>query len=101
MSASGIIALVLVALGIAVGLLSALAMLPLTFAFDRLHFVAPAAVGGMWLIAVGIVAEEGLSATGVKSLLVAAILTLVSPILTHATARSGWRGPHRKREEER
>jgi len=67
-------------------------------ALDRLHFTAPAATFAPVCFAAAVLVEEPLSAAGVKSVLVALIILLTTPVLSHATARaarirkeSGWR----------
>lgn len=93
MSGREIVALCLLFSGAAVGFGAALALLPLRSFFDQLHFVGPAATLGVALVTAAILVEEGFSATGAKSLLAGALLFLLSPIVTHMTARAGWRGP--------
>lgn len=74
--------------GVAAALLSCLGVLVMGNAYDRLHFTAPAATLAPALLAAAIVLEEGLSAVGVKALLVALVLVATNPVLSHATARA-------------
>ena len=55
--------------------------------FDRLHFVGPIplAVAG---VALAITIREGLSVAGVKSLVVAVLIAVFYPVVTHAIARA-------------
>jgi monovalent cation/proton antiporter MnhG/PhaG subunit len=56
--------------------------------YDRLHYTGPASFGAA-LIAAAVVVREGLSQQiGVKSVLIAAILLVVSPVLVHVTGRA-------------
>ena len=88
MSAGSIVVPVLVALGVAIELACCLGVLVMDDAFDKLHFLGPAATVGPLLIAIAIVATESFSQSGVKALLTAALLIVASPVLTHATARA-------------
>jgi multicomponent Na+:H+ antiporter subunit G len=66
---------------------AALGVLVMRSAYDRLHFPAVACLGALF-IAIAIVIEKSFSLVGDESLLVGAFLVVVSPILTHATARA-------------
>jgi multicomponent Na+:H+ antiporter subunit G len=108
MSGREVVALALLLAGVIVGLCAALGLVPTRSAFDKLHFLAPASTVGLTLIVAAIVVREGLSATGAKTILAGAILFLMSPIVTHMTARARWHGGRRggaaqvkKRELER
>jgi multicomponent Na+:H+ antiporter subunit G len=78
----------LLAVGVAVTLLSCLGVLVMRDAYDRLHYTGPAAVVAPVAIAAAVVLEERLSAAGIKSLLVALVLVITNPVLGHATARA-------------
>ena len=56
--------------------------------YRRLHFLAPAATLGVIAVAAAIVLAEGFGQAGVKAILTAAVLFVMNPILTHATARA-------------
>jgi monovalent cation/proton antiporter MnhG/PhaG subunit len=79
---------VLLGAGVAVELASVLGMLLLRDAFDRLHFTAPATTLGPLAIAAAVVLRESFSQAGIKALLVAVVLLVTNPVLTHATARA-------------
>ncbi len=55
--------------------------------YRRLHYLAPSATIGVAGVAIAIVFAEGLGQAGIKALLTAAVLFIMNPILTHATAR--------------
>jgi monovalent cation/proton antiporter MnhG/PhaG subunit len=74
-------------LGVALNLFAAVGILVMRNAFDRLHFPAVATLGAL-MIAIAVVVEKSFSLVGDESLLIAAFLVLVSPVLTHATARA-------------
>jgi monovalent cation/proton antiporter MnhG/PhaG subunit len=79
-------ALVIVALATIV--VSCLGIVTMRGFYVRLHYVGPASVVAPVALAFAIVVQEALSARGIKSLLVAAVIVATSPIVTHATARA-------------
>jgi multicomponent Na+:H+ antiporter subunit G len=79
---------VLLTLGVGIAVLSCLGVALTKDPFDRLHFVAPASTLGPIAIAAAIVVRERLAVGGIKSILVALLLVVSSPVLTHATARA-------------
>ncbi|HWC44256.1 MAG TPA: monovalent cation/H(+) antiporter subunit G [Actinomycetota bacterium] len=88
MSAADLAVAALLALGIAVTWLSCLGVLLMRDPYDRLHYTAPAAALAPVLIAAAVVVEEGLSAAGIKAVLIALVLVGTNPVLGHATARA-------------
>jgi multicomponent Na+:H+ antiporter subunit G len=56
--------------------------------YDRLHYVGPASTLGAFLIGAALVVQNALKQQGVKSILVVVLLVMISPVLTHATARA-------------
>lgn len=79
---------VLLGLGVASIALSALGVLVMRTALDRLHFTAPAATIAPVCFAAAVLVEEPLSSAGVKAVLVALLIVLTTPVLGHATARA-------------
>ena len=77
MSASHLVATVLLALGVGLELFAVLGLVVMRDAFDRLHYVGLAGYGGL-LIAVAILVRESWSLIGDKALATGAILLLVS-----------------------
>jgi multisubunit Na+/H+ antiporter MnhG subunit len=57
-------------------------------ALDQLHFTAPAATIAPVAVAVAVLLEEPLSSAGVKAVIVAVLLIITTPVLSHATARA-------------
>jgi monovalent cation/proton antiporter MnhG/PhaG subunit len=55
--------------------------------YRRLHYLAPAATIAVAAVALAILIEEGFGQAGIKAILTAAVLFVMNPILTHATAR--------------
>ena len=85
---TGVVVAVLLALGVAAVALSCLGVLLMRTPLDRLHFTTPANSLGPVLIAVAVLVEEPLSSAGVKAVLVALLILITAPALSHATARA-------------
>jgi len=79
---------VLLAVGVASALMSALGLLATKDPYDQLHFTGPATVIGPVAIAAAVLVEEPLSSAGIKAALVALIMLASGPVLIHATARA-------------
>jgi multicomponent Na+:H+ antiporter subunit G len=79
---------ILLALGSGVVLISCLGLWLMPTAYDRLHYVGPTATLGVICFAVAVILAEGFNPSGIKAFLVAAIILVMSPVLTHATARA-------------
>ena len=78
----------LLVVGVGVTLFSCLGVLAMRDVYDRLHYTAPATAVAPVAIAAAVILEERLSAAGVKALLVALVLLVTNPVLSHATARA-------------
>jgi len=83
-----IAAAVLVTVGVAVELACCVGVVVMRDVYDKLHFTGPATILGPLALAAAIVVQEGLSQAGIKALLVAALLLVANPVLTHATGRA-------------
>jgi monovalent cation/proton antiporter MnhG/PhaG subunit len=56
-------------------------------AYDKLHFVGPAASAGLLLFGIAILISEGnLNKTVLKLILIFFVLAVTGPVLTHVTA---------------
>jgi monovalent cation/proton antiporter MnhG/PhaG subunit len=88
LSTGDLAVIVLLAVGVAVTWVSCLGVLAMRDPYDRLHYTGPAAVLAPVAIAAAVVVEEGLSAAGIKALLIALVLVTTNPVLGHATARA-------------
>jgi multicomponent Na+:H+ antiporter subunit G len=64
--------------------------------YDRLHFVGPPSVLAPGLLAAAVTIQFAFTEAVIKSILLAAAMMLINPILTHATAKM----VHRLRYEE-
>lgn len=56
-------------------------------ALDRLHYTGPAGLAGI-CAAAAVLVQGGLSLIGTRAILLAAILLVTTPVLTHATAHA-------------
>jgi multisubunit Na+/H+ antiporter MnhG subunit len=80
---------VLVALGVAIELVSCLGLLAMRTAIDRIHYAGAGTVVGPALIAAAVCVEEGLFTTnGLNAVVVAVLLAILSAALATATARA-------------
>jgi len=80
------VAILLVA-GVTLMLLSALGLVVMRSALDRLHYTGPAAFGAL-LVGIAITVEESFSLIGDKALAVGVFLVVSGVTLTHVTARA-------------
>jgi multicomponent Na+:H+ antiporter subunit G len=88
-SVADVIVAVLVVVAVLVAVLSCLGVFLARDPFDSLHFTTPAAVLSPVLIAIAVVIEEGIgSQAGIKAIVVALLLLVLNPVLSHATARA-------------
>jgi multicomponent Na+:H+ antiporter subunit G len=87
-SVQSVVVAVLLAIGGGSVLLSSLGILAGRAALDRLHFTAPAATIAPVCFAAAVLVEEPLSAAGVKAVLVALVVFVTEPVLSHAIARA-------------
>lgn len=78
---------VLVGAGVALQVLACLGVVLMRDALDRLHYTGASSLGIACLCA-AVVVHEGLSAIGVKAILLAAFMLVSGPVLVHATARA-------------
>jgi monovalent cation/proton antiporter MnhG/PhaG subunit len=78
---------VLLTIGVAIQLFAVLGVTLMRDAFDRMHYAAAATTFGPFLVAAAVIVHQSLSEMGAKALLVAVVLVVGNPVLTHATAR--------------
>lgn len=88
MSPSDVAVGILLVVGVGIAVVCAVGLVAIDDPFDRLHVVGPASTVGPLAIATAIVVREGVGPGGVKSIIVAVLLLVTSPVLTHATARA-------------
>jgi multicomponent Na+:H+ antiporter subunit G len=83
-----IVTIALLAVGLAVVLLSCVGIAVLDDPMDRLHLVTPASTLGVIAACAAVVVHEGLDASGTSAVLLAAVTVVTSPLVSHACARS-------------
>jgi monovalent cation/proton antiporter MnhG/PhaG subunit len=88
MSATSVLVVVLLVAGVAVELACCIGVLVMDDAYDKLHYLGPAAIVGPLAIAAAVLVRESFGQAGIKALLTAALLIVASPVLSHATARA-------------
>jgi monovalent cation/proton antiporter MnhG/PhaG subunit len=88
MSATTLAVGCLLGFGVVVELACCVGVLVMDDAYDKLHYLGPAAIVGPLAIAAAIILRESLSQAGIKALLTAILLMIASPVLSHATARA-------------
>ena len=79
----------LLGVGTAATLWSCLGVLVAPGLFARLHYLSASSTMGPAAIVGAVVIRYALSATGIKALLVLAVLLVTGPVLTHAIAYAG------------
>jgi multicomponent Na+:H+ antiporter subunit G len=89
MSFGAVASSMLLWLGVALELLCCVGVLVMRGVYSRLHFSAPAGLGAI-AIALAVLIRQGFSLIGDKALLVAFVLLLAAPVVSHATARAAW-----------
>jgi multicomponent Na+:H+ antiporter subunit G len=89
MSIREIIVGVLLAIGILGFAITAIGLVVCDDLYEQIHFLAPASLLGAVAIPAAVVVNDGFSQMGTKAILIAILLFLSNPILSHATARAG------------
>ena len=79
---------ILLWIGVAASIVTALGVLLAHDVFDRLHYLGPVASVGTVCIAAAVVTQEATSQAGIKAILIAIVIVFMNPVLTHATARA-------------
>jgi monovalent cation/proton antiporter MnhG/PhaG subunit len=81
------IATVLLVAGTAVALLACLGVLLMDDALDRLHFVGALTAAAL-LVGAAVLVRESFSLIGDRAVIVAVLVLVTNPVLTHATGRA-------------
>lgn len=76
--------------GVGVEALCCVGLLVLRDTFARIHMLGPATILGATSIAAAVVVNEALSQGGIKAILIAVVLLLAGPLLTHVTGRAAY-----------
>lgn len=80
---------VLLGIGLAAFLLTALGVLLIKDFYERVHFLAPGSLIGAIAIPAAVVVHEGLTVAGVKAILIAILLVWANPVISHVMLRAG------------
>ena len=98
--------LVLLALGAVAVWIGVLGVLLMPGFYRRLHYMGVAGTLGVAGVTIAVLVQERLHEPGIKTLLILAILLIMNPVLTHATARAArtrefgdWRQPSQNGRE--
>lgn len=89
MSVSESIVGVLLAIGVLSFAFTSLGLLFSRNLYDRIHYLAPGSLLGSTAFVAAVLVHEGLSQSGAKAILIAILLLVSNPVLSHATARAG------------
>jgi multicomponent Na+:H+ antiporter subunit G len=79
---------VLLGFGIAGFALTSMGLVLSDDVYEQIHYLAPGSLIGAVAIPAAVVVQEGLSQAGAKAILIALLLFLSNPVLSHATARA-------------
>jgi multicomponent Na+:H+ antiporter subunit G len=99
MRISEIISAILLSLGILIEWIACIGLFRMPTVYARLHAAAPANILPPIAVAVAIFVSEGLSQSSVKAILIALVLLITSPVISHATARAAWNRQMGRRQE--
>ena len=88
MTSPGPAATILLVLATVVCLLSSIGILVMRGVYDKLHYLAPAAILGTGAVVAAVIVEEGFGSSAIKALLVLLVMLISNPVLTHAAARA-------------
>jgi multisubunit Na+/H+ antiporter MnhG subunit len=99
-----ILADVLLGLAVAIVLASVIGILVMRDAYQKLHYVTPAALVAPLIVGLAVLAQSGLTENTAETWLALLFIMIASPFLTHATIRAArirekgdWRpGPGRR-----
>jgi multicomponent Na+:H+ antiporter subunit G len=82
-----VFAIALLMAGLAVQVLAVLGVTLVRDTLDRVHFLAPSTLATL-CIAAAVVVRESFSLIGISALLLAGVVLLTGPVLSHVTARA-------------
>ncbi|HKN86783.1 MAG TPA: monovalent cation/H(+) antiporter subunit G [Nitrospiraceae bacterium] len=78
----------LLAIAVFAVMLCCAGMVAMRRSLDRLHYVSAALILGPLPLAAAVLVEEGLSSSGVNTILTVSLMILTGPFVTHATAKA-------------
>lgn len=80
---------VLLGIGVLGFAFTALGLLVSRDLYNQIHYLAPGSIFGSLAFTAAALLHEGLSQSGTKAILIAFVLLISNPVLSHATARAG------------
>lgn len=93
-----VIVIVLLAVMVALTVFCSLGLFAMRTPYERLHFIAPPATVGSFLLTIAVFVAEPQIVAGLKTLLIALLLVFSNAVVSHAIARAirirelgGWR----------
>ena len=88
MTGREILADCLLALAVAIALASSIGILVMRDAYQKMHYVTPAALVAPVLVGLAVLAQSGLTVNSGETVLALAFMVIAGPFLTHATVRA-------------
>jgi multicomponent Na+:H+ antiporter subunit G len=83
-----VVVLVLLAVGVLCFAMTSIGLLVSKDLYDQIHYLAPGPIVGSVAFVLAVLVHEGLSQSGAKAILIAILLLISNPVLSHATARA-------------
>jgi multicomponent Na+:H+ antiporter subunit G len=80
--------LLLLSMGVASSMFSAIGILAVRNFYERLHYTGPISTTGVAAIGAAVLVREGISTPSIKVVLIVLVILAMNPVLTHATARA-------------
>lgn len=88
MSGREVLADVLLGLAVAIVLASSIGILVMRDAYQKLHYVTPAALIAPLIVGLAVLAQSGLTENTAQTWLALLFIVIAGPFLTHATVRA-------------
>ena len=88
MIAREVIVIVCLTLAVLIVAASSLAIFVMPSAYDKLHYITPAAIVAPVLVTIAIFAREGLDENSGQMIIALAFMVMAGPYLSHATLRA-------------
>ena len=88
MTGRELLADVLLGVAVLIVLASSIGILVMRDAYQKLHYVTPAALVAPFVVGLAVLAQSGLTENTVETLLALIFIVIAGPFLTHATIRA-------------
>ena len=89
MSVNQLLVEALLVLGVSGFAMSSIGLLLSGDLYEQIHYLAPGSLIGAVAIPAAVLVHDGFSQAGAKAILIAILLFISNPVLSHATARAG------------